>query len=233
MVIFPFDLWFHGRLLFALDLFRARLYSRLLSVNFALISSLTIHWALGAFFMLSFASFVTFSRTFLRPGLLYFLRNPQDPDSHPVRRWLNVASLIKCIVYSFLSLFIVFWFIQVSFWLLKLLPSLWSRRLYSPEFQVPWTFNWNSNWFVCSIYCWDPCCQPFRPWNSFKSAYIYLQNWFIVNFLFLLTSWVVDGAGRRILPKGGSWVAVRLRPPIFEKSGWRRFGHVLLPGWYC
>lgn len=60
-------------------------YDRLQGVKTLPLTSLSVHWALGAFFMISFASYVTFLRSFLRPGLLFFLRNPVDPDNHPVK----------------------------------------------------------------------------------------------------------------------------------------------------
>lgn len=60
------------------------------------ITSMAVHWALGAAFMLSFASHVTFLRSFLRPGLLFFLRNPADPDAHPLREMLERSFLDQC-----------------------------------------------------------------------------------------------------------------------------------------
>ena len=62
---------------------------RLQSVRIIPISSLTIHWAIGAGFMISFSSLVSFFRSFLRPGLLFFLRNPQDPENHPIKEMVE------------------------------------------------------------------------------------------------------------------------------------------------
>jgi E3 ubiquitin-protein ligase MARCH6 len=53
------------------------------------ISGLAVLWALGGFFMVSFASSISFMRSFMRPGLLFFLRNPLDPDNHPVREMVE------------------------------------------------------------------------------------------------------------------------------------------------
>ncbi len=59
--------------------------------NFSLLpaSFLAVHWALGAAFMISFASHISFLRSFCRPGLIYFLRNPSDPDAHPLKEMLQ------------------------------------------------------------------------------------------------------------------------------------------------
>ncbi len=62
---------------------------RLKHLQFLPVSSLAVHWALGAAFMLSFANHVTFLRSFCRPGLIYFLRNPSDPEAHPLREMLE------------------------------------------------------------------------------------------------------------------------------------------------
>lgn len=65
------------------------LIGRLRQFTFLPVSWIAIHWALGAAFMLSFANYVSFLRSFCRPGLIYFLRNPADPDTHPLREMLE------------------------------------------------------------------------------------------------------------------------------------------------
>ncbi len=43
------------------------------------------HWLLGIVFMVQISLFVSLLREVLRPELLWFLRNPDDPDFHPFR----------------------------------------------------------------------------------------------------------------------------------------------------
>lgn len=43
------------------------------------------HWFLGIVFMVHISLFVSLLREVLRPELLWFLRNPDDPDFHPFR----------------------------------------------------------------------------------------------------------------------------------------------------
>lgn len=44
-----------------------------------------LHWGLGIFYMVHVSLFVSLLREVLRPELLWFLRNPDDPDFHPFR----------------------------------------------------------------------------------------------------------------------------------------------------
>ena len=57
-------------------------------VNFTLTSpntSLFVHWFVGTCYMFHFALFVSMCRKILRSGVLYFIRDPDDPTFHPVR----------------------------------------------------------------------------------------------------------------------------------------------------
>ncbi|KAA8496036.1 putative E3 ubiquitin ligase SUD1 [Porphyridium purpureum] len=44
-----------------------------------------LHWILGIVYMVNVSLFVSLLREILRPELLWFLRNPDDPDVHPLR----------------------------------------------------------------------------------------------------------------------------------------------------
>jgi len=44
-----------------------------------------IHWFLGTCYMFHFALFVSMCRKIMRTGVLYFIRDPDDPTFHPVR----------------------------------------------------------------------------------------------------------------------------------------------------
>ncbi len=58
-------------------------------------ASIFLHWLVGMVYVFYFASFVILLREVLRPGVLWFLRNLNDPDFNPiqVRRRTAVISL--------------------------------------------------------------------------------------------------------------------------------------------
>lgn len=47
------------------------------------------HWVLGTLFMFHFAVFVTLCRDVVRPGVMWFIRNPNDPQFHPIKEILE------------------------------------------------------------------------------------------------------------------------------------------------
>lgn len=52
-------------------------------------TSLFLHWFVGTCYMFHFALFVSMCREIVRPGLLYFIRDPNDPNFHPIRDVLD------------------------------------------------------------------------------------------------------------------------------------------------
>ena len=48
-------------------------------------TAMFLHWLVGMVYVFYFASFVLLLREVLRPGVLWFLRNLNDPDFHPVQ----------------------------------------------------------------------------------------------------------------------------------------------------
>lgn len=44
-----------------------------------------MHWFIGTCYMFHFALFISMCRKILRPGVLFFIRDPDDPTVHPVR----------------------------------------------------------------------------------------------------------------------------------------------------
>uniref|UniRef100_A0A060SZ77 RING-type E3 ubiquitin transferase n=1 Tax=Blastobotrys adeninivorans TaxID=409370 RepID=A0A060SZ77_BLAAD len=59
-----------------------------LIINYPFISTF-IHWASGTAYMFLFALFVTMCRRIMRKGTLYFVRDPNDPEFHPIRDVLD------------------------------------------------------------------------------------------------------------------------------------------------
>ncbi|KAL1899741.1 hypothetical protein Cpir12675_001240 [Ceratocystis pirilliformis] len=48
-------------------------------------TSIFIHWFVGTGYMFHFALFVSMCRKIMRKGVLYFIRDPDDPEFHPIR----------------------------------------------------------------------------------------------------------------------------------------------------
>jgi len=61
-----------------------------------------VHWFVGTCYMFHFALFVSMCRKIMRSGVLYFIRDPDDPTFHPVRDVLerNVSSQLRKIAFS-------------------------------------------------------------------------------------------------------------------------------------
>ena len=49
------------------------------------LTGMFIHWFIGTCYMFHFALFVSICRKIMRKGVLYFIRDPDDPTFHPVR----------------------------------------------------------------------------------------------------------------------------------------------------
>jgi E3 ubiquitin-protein ligase MARCH6 len=61
-----------------------------------------VHWFVGTCYMFHFALFVSMCRKIMRNGVLYFIRDPDDPNFHPVRDVLerNVGVQLRKIAFS-------------------------------------------------------------------------------------------------------------------------------------
>ncbi|EFW15607.1 hypothetical protein D8B26_002295 [Coccidioides posadasii str. Silveira] len=66
------------------------------------LTSLFVHWFIGTCYMFHFALFVSMCRKIMRNGVLYFIRDPDDPTFHPVRDVLerNVSTQLRKIGFS-------------------------------------------------------------------------------------------------------------------------------------
>ena len=54
-------------------------------------TAMFLHWLVGMVYVFYFASFVLLLREVLRPGVLWFLRNLNDPDFQPVQEVRNLS----------------------------------------------------------------------------------------------------------------------------------------------
>lgn len=52
-----------------------------------------IHWLVGMVYVFYFASFILLLREVLRPGVLWFLQNLNDPDFNPIQEMISLPVL--------------------------------------------------------------------------------------------------------------------------------------------
>lgn len=76
--------------------------SRLAFVMEAPLTAVFVHWFVGTCYMFHFALFVSMCRKIMRRGVLYFIRDPDDPTFHPVRDVLErpIGSQLSKIAFS-------------------------------------------------------------------------------------------------------------------------------------
>ncbi|KAM3067084.1 hypothetical protein ACMFMG_011757 [Clarireedia jacksonii] len=80
----------------------ATVFSRMEFTTRSPLTSVFVHWFVGTCYMFHFALFVSMCRKIMRKGVLYFIRDPDDPTFHPVRDVLerNVATQLRKILFS-------------------------------------------------------------------------------------------------------------------------------------
>ncbi|XP_047272570.1 E3 ubiquitin-protein ligase MARCHF6 isoform X7 [Homo sapiens] len=71
-------------------MFDATLKDRELSFQSAPGTTMFLHWLVGMVYVFYFASFILLLREVLRPGVLWFLRNLNDPDFNPVQEMIHL-----------------------------------------------------------------------------------------------------------------------------------------------
>jgi len=120
-------------------------------LDFALTSPWTagfVHWFVGTCYMFHFALFVSMCRKIMRRGVLYFIRDPDDPTFHPVRDVLerNVTTQLRKITFSAMvygALIIVclggvVWTLDLGFQ--SILPIRWHTNQPALEFPLDLLF---------------------------------------------------------------------------------------------
>lgn len=71
----------------------ATIASRIAFVRKFTFTATFLHWFAGTLYMFHFAMFVSLCRDYVRPGTLYFIRDPNDPQFHPIREILERPTL--------------------------------------------------------------------------------------------------------------------------------------------
>ncbi|EJW86168.1 hypothetical protein WUBG_02920 [Wuchereria bancrofti] len=74
----------------SLPLFASSLSRRIASFMVSPTSSLFMHWLIGMVYVFYSASFVLVLREVLRPGVLWFLRNLNDPEFNPIQEMIEL-----------------------------------------------------------------------------------------------------------------------------------------------
>ncbi|XP_076757708.1 membrane-associated ring finger (C3HC4) 6 isoform X1 [Xylocopa sonorina] len=77
----------------SLAMFDATLRDRESSFKLAPGTSMFLHWLVGMIYIYYFASFILLLREVLRPGVLWFLRNLNDPDFSPIQEMIHLPIL--------------------------------------------------------------------------------------------------------------------------------------------
>ncbi|XP_075978605.1 E3 ubiquitin-protein ligase MARCHF6 isoform X2 [Anticarsia gemmatalis] len=75
----------------SLSMFDATLKDREASLQAAPWTLMFIHWLVGMVYVYYFASFILLLREVLRPGVLWFLKNLNDPDFSPVQEMIHLS----------------------------------------------------------------------------------------------------------------------------------------------
>jgi len=73
----------------SLSLLNATLSERFESYSTSPGTSIGFHWLFGMLFIFYFATFLLFTKEVLRPGLVWFMRNLNDPEFNPIREMMN------------------------------------------------------------------------------------------------------------------------------------------------
>ncbi|KAF3924891.1 hypothetical protein ABW21_db0206519 [Orbilia brochopaga] len=148
----------------------ATVWNRWLFLKEFMFTSLFVHWFIGTCYMFHFALFVSMCRNIMRDGVLYFIRDPDDPTFHPVKEVLErpVTTQLKkigfsAIIYGVLVIMFlggVVWALFYSF--SGLLPVHWSSNEPVLEFPVDLLFY---NIFM------PVAIKYFRPANILEKVY--------------------------------------------------------------
>ncbi|KAG4304891.1 hypothetical protein PORY_001566 [Pneumocystis oryctolagi] len=117
-----------------LDLFEnASINTRIVFSNLNPFTSYFLHWFIGTAYMFQFALFVKMCRDIVRPGVLFFIHDPNDAQFHPIKEILERPIKLQLrkiftsgIIYSFL---ICSCFLSVVYFAKYFFPGLFPLRL--------------------------------------------------------------------------------------------------------
>ncbi|KAL3696408.1 hypothetical protein R1sor_010484 [Riccia sorocarpa] len=138
------------------------------------LTSSLLHWLVGIVYMLQISIFVSLLREVLRPGVLYFLRDPTDPNYNPFRDLIDDPLhkharrvLLSVVVYGSLIVVLVFLPVRLA---ICAAPSVFPLdiRVSDPFTEIP------ADMLLFHI-CIPFAVEHFRPRATIKAA---LYHWF-------------------------------------------------------
>ncbi|ROT38231.1 hypothetical protein SODALDRAFT_296801, partial [Sodiomyces alkalinus F11] len=179
------------------------------------LTSIFVHWFVGTGYMFHFALFVSMCRKIMRKGVLYFIRDPDDPEFHPVRDVLerNVVTQLRKILFSafvygalvVVCLGGVVWSLAIS--LKNVLPIHYSSNEPVLEFPIDLLFY---------NFAMPLAVKFFRPSDKLHAMYTW---WLRKCARGLRLTWFLFGE-RRIDEEGV--LALRSDSPHLKRPWWRR-----------
>ncbi|XP_036337053.1 E3 ubiquitin-protein ligase MARCHF6, partial [Rhagoletis pomonella] len=121
----------------SLPLFDASIKDRKVSFKAAPGTSLFVHWMFGMVYVYYFAAFISLLREVLRPGVLWFLRNLNDPDFSPIQEMIHLP-ILRHVRRLIASAMIFGSAVLLMLWLpIRILKTIW------PSF-LPYTLSGDS-----------------------------------------------------------------------------------------
>ncbi|XP_037929743.1 E3 ubiquitin-protein ligase MARCHF6-like [Teleopsis dalmanni] len=113
----------------SLPLFDASIRDRKASFKAAPGTSLFVHWMFGMVYIYYFAAFISLLREVLRPGVLWFLRNLNDPDFSPIQEMIHLP-IVRHIRRLIASAMIFGSAVLLMLWLpIRILKTVWHAFL--------------------------------------------------------------------------------------------------------
>ncbi|KAN0115652.1 hypothetical protein V8E52_006771 [Russula decolorans] len=73
----------------------ASVQSRVAFFQYAPLTAIFYHWVFGTMFMYQFAILLAGCRTIMRPGAMWFIKDPSDQNFHPIRDILERPALVQ------------------------------------------------------------------------------------------------------------------------------------------
>jgi E3 ubiquitin-protein ligase MARCH6 len=172
-----------------------------------------VHWFVGTCYMFHFALFVSMCRKIMRSGVLYFIRDPDDPTFHPVRDVLERSVTIQlrkiassAIVYGAL-IFICLGGVVWTLWAVpgSILPIRWTSSESALEFPLDILFyNFLTPLVVRFTKPADLLQGMYRAWFRKCASYLRLSH-------FLFDDPVWDEEGHYVRRTWKAWV-LRTKP---------------------
>ncbi|KAI6178434.1 RING-CH-type domain-containing protein [Aphelenchoides besseyi] len=128
----------------SLKLTNSSLDSRLKSFHSFPVTSIVLHWLAGMLYVFYSASFILALRALLRPGVLWFIRNLNDPEFNPVQEMITQPFPKHCrrlIASTSLFLSIIFLVVYCPLRIVERIPNIVPYTLTATEASMGGTWT--------------------------------------------------------------------------------------------